>query len=89
MPYADYTPKEIETRAMEIYADQIKPGLVADDHGRFVVIDVETGAYEVADTDIEATTALMARNPDAVIFGIRIGHKTAYTLRSAGTVTDQ
>jgi len=48
--------------------------------GKFIVIDIETGDYEVDDDDLKATKRVLARRPEAVLYGLRIGYPTAYTL---------
>jgi hypothetical protein len=47
-------------------------------HGRIVAIDIETGAFEVADDTIAATGRLYERVPDAQPWVIRIGRRTVY-----------
>ena len=81
MPYANCTPEEIEARGEEIYARQIRPRVEAGNNGKYVVIDIETGRYEIDDDDLQATTRLLAKPPEAVIYGMRVGYPTAYTLR--------
>ena len=46
--------------------------------GQMVVIDVNTGDYEIADDDLTATMRLMDRKPDAVTWGERIGYPAPY-----------
>jgi hypothetical protein len=48
---------------------------------RFIVFDVPSGEYEIADTDIEATKGLWERHPAGLFWGTRIGG-VAYRLRS-------
>lgn len=45
--------------------------------GRMVIINVETGDYEVDDLGIESARRLRARHPDAPLYGIMIGYRTA------------
>jgi hypothetical protein len=47
-----------------------------------VAINIETGAFEVADDTIAATGSLYERIPDAQLWVIRIGHRTVYRLGS-------
>lgn len=53
--------------------------------GRFVVIDVKSGDYEVADRDADATFRLMARRPDAETWAERVGYAAAYRLGAVRT----
>lgn len=80
MSYPNHTPCEVESRGEEIYARQIRGKIEAEDTGRFVVIDIETGQYEVGEDDLEATKRMLARRPNAVLYGVRIGYPAAYTL---------
>ena len=40
-----------------------------------IIIDIETGDYEVDENGIRAADALYAKNPMARLFGFRIGYK--------------
>lgn len=80
MPYARFTPEEVESRGEEIYQRQIRQKVEAGNKGKFVVIDIETGEYEVDDDDLRATKRALAKRPEAVLYGVRIGYPTAYNL---------
>ena len=80
MPYENYSPEEVEARGEEIYQRQIRSQVEAGNKGRFVVIDIETCAYEVDDDDLQATKRALAKRPEAILYGVRIGHPTAYNL---------
>ena len=80
VPYANYRPEEVETRGEEIYEQQIRQKVEAVNKGKFVVIDIETGEYEVDDDDLQATKRVLAKRSDAVIYGLRVGYPTAYTM---------
>ena len=80
MPEAQYSPEEVAARGEEIYAAEIRPRVEQDCHGLYLVMDVETGDYEIDPEDIVATKRLMAKRPDAVIYGLRIGYPAAYRL---------
>ena len=77
------TPKEVVTRGEEIY-QQIRDRVDAGNHGEFVVIDVKTGEYELGADDVQATMSLLARRPDAITYGVRIGSPVAYKLGAQG-----
>ena len=57
---------------------RILPKVEAAHRGQMVVIDVNTGDYEIADDDLTATMRLMDRKPDAVTWGERIGYPAPY-----------
>ena len=50
--------------------------------GRMVVIDVNTGDYEIADDDLTATLRLIERQPDAITWGELVGYPAPYYMRS-------
>jgi hypothetical protein len=81
-----YSKEEFARRGHEIYESQVRSQVEEDSHGRIVVIDIETGAFEVGDDSLTAAKQLLMRCPDAQIFGIRIGHRAVHRfgLRSPG-----
>ena len=82
MSYSNYTPQEIESRGEAIYVRQIRDKVNLKHKGKFVVIDIETGEYEVNEDDLAATKRLLTNCPNAVIYGLRIGFPTAYRVGS-------
>lgn len=80
MPYANYSPEEVASRGEEIYERDIRPKLDDSCREKFVVIDIESGDYEIDEHDVEASLRLLERRPEGVLFGIRIGHRAAYRL---------
>jgi hypothetical protein len=80
MPYARYTSEEVAARGEAIYAQRIRARVEAAHNGEFVVVDIETGDYEVDVEDISATKRALAKRPDAVLYGLRVGFPTAYRL---------
>ena len=79
MSYSDATSETIAARGEEIY-QQYREELEAQHKGRFFVVDIETENYEIADEDLEATDRLLAKNADAVTYGLRIGFGPIYKL---------
>ena len=77
MPYSDRTAEEIGARGEEIY-QQYREELESQHKGRFFVVDVETENYEIADEDLEATKRLLAKNPKAMTYGVRIGYPATH-----------
>lgn len=78
MPYSDWTAEEIGARGEEIYQTQIRDKVDPKHKGMFLVLDIETGAYEIADEDLEATKRLLAKNPKAMTYGVRIGYPATH-----------
>ncbi len=73
-----YSKEEFARRGHEIYESQVRSQVEADNYGRIVAIDIETGAFEVGEDSLTAAKQLLIRCPDAQIFGIRVGHRAVY-----------
>jgi hypothetical protein len=58
-----------------IYEQRVRPQVEADNGGKIVAIDVETGAFEVAEDTLTASERLLTHYPDAQIWCVRIGHR--------------
>ena len=78
--YSKYSPEDVESRGEDIYERQIRQAVEHGNKGKFAVIDVETGEYELDADDLQATKRALAKRSDAVLYGVRIGYPTAYTL---------
>lgn len=74
-----YSKEEFARRGEEIFERDISPRLKGYDEQDFVLIDIETGAYEVDEDQIAASDRLRARYPDAQIWARRVGSR--YALR--------
>lgn len=70
-----YSKKEFARRGKEIYEDSVRSQVEKGNTGKIVAIDIETGAFEMADDLIEASEKLEARLPDAQTWFVRIGHQ--------------
>jgi hypothetical protein len=73
-----YSKEEFARRGHEVYESQVRSQIDEGNHGKIVAIDIETGAFEVADDSLTAAKQLLIRFPDAQIFGIRIGHRAVH-----------
>lgn len=69
---------EIVQRGKKLYDDKIKSDVEQGNVGRFLVVDVESGDYEIDDEDVKASLRLLDRHPGAPIYGLRIGFPVAY-----------
>lgn len=71
---------EITRRGQEWYESTIRALVEAGNKGKFLVIDVESGDYEVDESEIAASKRLKTRRPDSRRFLMRIGYAAAYSL---------
>jgi hypothetical protein len=69
-----YSKEEFARRGDEIYECQVRAQVEDGNHGKIVAIDIETGAFEVADDLLAASKRLLAKVADPQTWFIRIGH---------------
>jgi len=75
-----YSPEEVARRGQEIYEKEIRTDVESENQGKFLVLDIQTSEYEIAQDDLTATKRMLARCPDAVLYGLRVGYPAAYRL---------
>ena len=89
MPAKGYTTKEVVERGKEIYREQIQALVEPQEKGKFVVIDILSGDYEIDPEHAVASRRLWERRPDSVRYAGRVGYPAAYHLRRPfGTSSD-
>ena len=80
VPHPQYRLEEIGRRGEEIYRRDIRPHVLPQHKGEFLTLDIETGDYEVGADDLQTTLRLRARRPDGVLYGVRVGYTSSYSL---------
>jgi hypothetical protein len=80
MPQPRHSKEEFSRRGRAHYERVIAPTLEPMDAGKFVAIDIETGAFEIHGDDYTATERLLSRKPNAQIWLERIGQRAAYRI---------
>jgi hypothetical protein len=73
-----YRKEEFAQRGVALYESEIRSQVEEGNYGKIVAIDIETGAFEVADDIVTASDRLLAKYPDAQTWFIRIGHRAVY-----------
>ena len=73
-----YSKEEFARRGNHLYESQIRSQVEEGNHGKIVAIDIETGAFEVADDIVTASEHLLAKYHDAQTWFMRIGHRAVY-----------
>ncbi len=89
MPHAKYSREEVAARGEAIYNQEIRSKVESQFKGDYLVLDIESGEFEIDQDDLVATKRLLARCPDAVLYGLRIGYVAAYRLGGFSKVTDR
>ena len=70
-----YPKEEFARRGDEIYNRDIRPLVETEENkGKFVAIDIETGAWEMNADEINAGNRLFAQVPDAQTWMVRVGY---------------
>ena len=63
--------------------EKMRAEMEANHWGKMVVIDVNTGDYEIADDDLTATMRLFERRPNAMTWGELVGYPTTCYMGNA------
>ena len=88
MPHPRLSDAEIDRRGQEVYEQDIRGKVeTAENIGKQIVIDVETGEYEIDSDGLAASRRLLVKHPEAALFGARIGYDAVYTLGGGLTPT--
>ena len=70
-----YSKEEFARRGDEIYDFQVRPQVEANNYGKIVAIDIETGGWEMDTNEMNASKRLETRYPDAQIWFVRVGSR--------------
>lgn len=74
-PQPRYSKDEHTRLGTARYEQSVRPQVEAGNFGKIVALDVDTGEFEVADDSLTASQRLLARQPDAQVWCVRIGHR--------------
>jgi hypothetical protein len=88
MSHPSSTDGEIRRRGKELYEQCIRDKVeTADNIGKIISIDVETGDYEIDHDLLTAAHRLLDRRPNAELWTERIGYDAVYAFGSSLTRT--
>jgi len=73
-----YSNEELARRGEEIYERDILPKVGAEDQGKVVVIEVDTGDFEIDKDEVAAGERLRARHPESLFWFRRVGSLYLY-----------
>ena len=75
MPHPQFSAEEVVRRGEEIYAQQLRDTVETEENiGKIIVIDIETGEYEIDDDGLAANQRALTKHPGASLCGLRIGY---------------
>jgi hypothetical protein len=67
-------------RAQELY-ERLRPQIETPENlGKLIVMDVESGDYEIDELGIETSRRHQVRHPHATLYALRIGYKAVEAL---------
>ena len=88
MPHLRFSAEEVQRRAEEIYERDLRKQVETGENiGKVLVIDIETGDYEMDADEIAATHRALAKHPGAALWALRIGYDAMHALGGALTRT--
>ena len=70
-----HSKEEFARREDAIYEKDIRPQLTADDEGKFVAIDIESGEFAIDADELKSCHKLRKCIPDAQAWMVRIGYR--------------
>ena len=68
---------EIAQKAKAIYESSIRAKVEPEHIGKYLVIDVETGEWDMDADDYAASLRMFDKKPEGRRFAVRIGHRAA------------
>jgi hypothetical protein len=75
---------EISRLGAQIYNERLRPLLEPAHLGEYVVIDVETGNFEVDSDHLAASDRAAAKHPGAPLYATRVGMRTVGRIGGRG-----
>ena len=84
-----YSKEEITRHGDRIYSRDIRPQVEADHKGKFVAIDIETGAWEIDGDALAACDRLIARIPDSQTWLVRVGYPSVHRIGGPRRILEQ
>ena len=73
MPHARVPSEIISSRGKEWYETQMREKVETEENiGKQIVIDIETGEYEIDNSGLEASLRMLKKKPDAALYGARL-----------------
>ena len=79
-----YAIDEVCDRGEQIYEEQIKHLVEPEHNGKFIVIDIESGDYEMDEEELDAFDRLKLRRSEGETYMTRIGCCAAYHMGFGG-----
>jgi hypothetical protein len=83
-----YSKREFARRGDALYETKVRPQLSAEDDGKFVALDIDSGEFEIHTSEITAGDRLRKRLPEAQIWMVRVGSRYLHRFGAANRPND-
>jgi len=81
MPHSDFSSEEIAHRGKDLYQHRLRTQVeTADNIGKIIAIDLNTGDYEIDKDLLAAYDRLKAKQPNTVTWIKRVGYDAVYAI---------
>ena len=77
MGHAKFSKEIISSRGRAIYEEKLRTDIEADNIDKFLIIDIETGEYEIDSDDMAASDRAHRKHPNGAFYGMRIGRRSS------------
>lgn len=77
MVKAPKDPEEFARRAEDYYARALRAKLEPQHVGKYLVLDVDTGDYELDADEVAALQRAEAKHPDRIFYILRVGYRAS------------
>lgn len=74
------TSGHIVERAETMYRARIQPLVEPRDNGKYLILDIDTGDYEIDQDEVAATKRAQQRHPNGTLVALRVGFPATYNL---------
>ena len=80
MGRATVDPRELARRGQAYYDDHLRATLEPEHKGKFLVLEVKTGDYEMDADEMAAIQRAKANHPESVFYILRVGYRAAHRI---------
>ena len=80
MGHPRFTKEQISSRGRAIYEQSLRDKIEAGNLGKFLIIDIETGDYEIDTDEFAASDRAHLKHPSGAFFGMRVGRRSSGTI---------
>jgi hypothetical protein len=81
-----YTAAETVRRGQELYEREIRAKVEPENIGKYILVDIETGEYEIGTDYHSVARRMLDKKPGAALCALRIGYPAAGRIGGRFTV---